>query len=327
MKEIIFSVIIPTVKNNIYLEECLNKLNNLTDINFEVIVVSEENITFKTNTNYQYINITNSEKNPGLKRDIGCSHSKGSYLAFIDDDAYPNKHWLKNALKLIENGHEIIGGPALNINTDTFLSKLLSSIFISIFAGSESIRNSKGKVRAIDDWHSVNLIVKKEIFIRVNGFDTYVWPGEDTILMEKLNNYNITYAPDVIVYHHRRLNLKKYIKQIFRYGYTRGYLFRKGLKNSKKIKYFLPLLFNIYILLLFLNFFSFKLFISKTSIIFFPLYAYLILNLVAIYQISKKENLFIGILSPLSIILFHLFYGIGNLLGILSKKYKKSLGR
>ncbi len=36
---------------------------------------------------------------PPLKRDIGAKKAKGEIIAFIDDDAYPRKDWLINAVK------------------------------------------------------------------------------------------------------------------------------------------------------------------------------------------------------------------------------------
>src|SRR4030042_2916816 len=35
---------------------------------------------------------------PPKKRDMALGYAKGEILAFIDDDAYPKKNWLKNAI-------------------------------------------------------------------------------------------------------------------------------------------------------------------------------------------------------------------------------------
>ena len=41
--------------------------------------------------------------------------AEGKYLAFIDDDAYPRKDWLKNAVKYFDSSRKIgiVGGPNL----------------------------------------------------------------------------------------------------------------------------------------------------------------------------------------------------------------------
>ena len=36
---------------------------------------------------------------PADKRDIGVKSARGEIIAFIDDDAYPEKSWLKAAVK------------------------------------------------------------------------------------------------------------------------------------------------------------------------------------------------------------------------------------
>ena len=32
-----------------------------------------------------------------------------------------------------------------------------------------------------DDWPSVNLMIKKDVFNSIGGFNTEHWPGEDTV--------------------------------------------------------------------------------------------------------------------------------------------------
>jgi glycosyltransferase involved in cell wall biosynthesis len=51
---------------------------------------------------------------PSDKRDIALKHAKGQILAFLDDDAYPVKEWLKAALVNFSDPEvAAVGGPAV----------------------------------------------------------------------------------------------------------------------------------------------------------------------------------------------------------------------
>ena len=101
---IFFSVIIPTEKKNYFLMKNLKYLNKQTYKNFEVIIGSDKDIKLNKkiyNFKISLINF-NNKTYPGKKRNICAKKSLGSYLAFIDDDAYPSKYWLEESFKTIK---------------------------------------------------------------------------------------------------------------------------------------------------------------------------------------------------------------------------------
>ena len=96
-----FSIIIPVIRKNNFLMENLNSLNKQIFKNFEVILISVNNINIDI-TSYEFeisifkkVNILT----PGEKRNFGAKIANGEFLAFIDDDAYPDQNWLQNAQK------------------------------------------------------------------------------------------------------------------------------------------------------------------------------------------------------------------------------------
>ena len=86
-KKIDFSIIIPIRTPNAYLKETLLYLKKQTQKNFEVLVITDK---------------ISKTPNPAQKRNLGAKMAKGKYLAFLDDDSYPEKNWLKNAQKYLE---------------------------------------------------------------------------------------------------------------------------------------------------------------------------------------------------------------------------------
>jgi len=192
---------------------------------------------------------------PALKRDLAAQKAKGEVLAFLDDDAYPDKNWLKNAFYYFKNKKNRIAavcGPGITPKNSPFSQKA-SGYILSSFMGSGgagTYRNRPEKKREVDDYPSFNLLVRKSDFWKVGGFKTSFWPGEDTKLCHNLVyklGKKIVYDPKILVYHHRRALFIPHLKQISRFGLHRGYFVRLWPKTSLKIGYFIPSFFLIFL--------------------------------------------------------------------------------
>ena len=140
----------------------------------------------------------------------------------------------------------------------------------------------------------MNFLIKKNVFEELGGFNNEYWPGEDSKLCEDLvykNEGKIFYHPEVCVYHHRRDNLKGFLKQHANYGYHRGAFFAHGDKNSRRLSYIIPtFLFYICAPFLFLKFIfkfqisNFKFFPSFLSFSTFSSLSFFYLNLSLLSQ-------------------------------------------
>ena len=86
----------------------------------------------------------------------------------------------------------------------------------------------------------------------------------------KKKGISTLYVPKLFVYHIRRVNLNKLTKQIFNYGFKRGVFFFEYPNNSRKFKFFIPLVFAFY---LSSNFFLYKFYLSTAlNSLFFYIY-------------------------------------------------------
>jgi len=106
---IVISVIIPTYKRPLLLENCLNALlgQSIEKNAFEIIVVTDgpDEETFmmlqKLQKENQAFNISGysllNKRGPAAARNTGWKLAKGELIAFTDDDCIPDKNWL-NAL-------------------------------------------------------------------------------------------------------------------------------------------------------------------------------------------------------------------------------------
>lgn len=334
MAELDFSVIIPAEKFNSYLQENLDGLEKQKGASFEVIVIADDSEKSEKISGYKFEKtILNSSGGPAEKRNLAVKVSKGRWLAFIDDDAYPENNWLEVARKyLAKNEVAAIGGPQLTPPNDGFWQKSSGAMFLSPLSGMAIIRFWPGKKeRLVYDWPTVNFFVKKEDFEAVGGFDESFWPGEDTKLcldiIEKLRK-KIFYVPELVVFHHRRAGLKKHLKQTGNYGLHRGFFAKKFPQSSACLAdlYFIPSLWVIYLFFGWISFFIssilWKLYLSGIVIY---LFAILLSTLVVWW---RTKILFVSIFSSFYLMLFHVWYGIRFIQGyVFTKDLKSRLGR
>ena len=254
----VVSIIIPFQELGPYLRETLDHVHCLSYKNIEVVLLPDKAIRTKDEDTARYINsailpttvIPTGPVSPAVKRDRGAEKAKGEILAFIDDDAYPQQNWLEEALGFFKDPSVCgVGGPQVTPDTDSFWQRVSGAMFLSFLNGSTlwryypCLRKNGG---SIDDWPSVNLLVRRRDFLTVGGFDSAYWPGEDTKLCRDLIltlEKKIVYASRAVVFHHRRASFRYHLKQVGNYGLHRGYFARIYPETSLRITYMLPSIF------------------------------------------------------------------------------------
>lgn len=252
------SIIIPLKKINDYIKEETKYLLEQTYKNFEVIILpdsfSEEEIDLDIFRDKRIKIIETGAIPPALKRAKGVENSNGEILAFLDDDTYPEKDWLKNSLRAMETKNiNALGGPAITSPKDNFSKQISGLIYGSaLMSGKHKSRYIPDKVQYVNDYPSCNFIITKELYKRVGGFDGEYWPGEDTILCNNIMKANekILYTPEALVYHHRRDLLFGHFKQLKGYAWHRGYFVKKFGGNSFELSYFIPSIFLLWTIFL-----------------------------------------------------------------------------
>lgn len=259
MPDQLVSIIIPFQRPGEYLRETLQYISNLDYQYLEVILLPDAPFELDFFSDHVRSRLTlqvisTGEVSPAIKRDMGAEKGQGEILAFIDDDAYPARNWLNMALPHFQNSEvSAVGGPQITPDSDSAWQKVSGAVFLSPLNGNAVYRYWRHKHSfAVDDWPSVNLLVRRQDFLDIGGFDSQYWPGEDTKLCLDIINKlgkTIIYEPRAMVYHHRRAGLAKHLKQIGNYGLHRGYFAKHLPQTSLRISYVLPSLFFIFVLL------------------------------------------------------------------------------
>ncbi|QQG44064.1 MAG: glycosyltransferase [Candidatus Roizmanbacteria bacterium] len=324
LKKPLVSVIIPLLEINSYIvKENLPAMEKQTYCNFEVIVLPNEKKPEDQELlkKYQWLKIIPTGKitRPALKRDIGVKNAQGEIIAFIDDDAYPDTLWLEKAVKAFETQKaEAVCGPGLIPENANFWEKTFDEVLKTpIGTGGYTYRFIKKKERYVDDYPSMNFLILKNVFEELGGFNNDYWPGEDSKLCNDLvykKKGKILYHPEVAVYHHRRNDLKSFLKQHSNYGFHRGAFFAHGDANSRRLTYLMPTVFVLYLITLllvafFINFIKINGIII--SIFLLPLILYLLGILYTFFlSLLDQKNPLIALTAPFVLLSTHLIYGI-----------------
>lgn len=300
------SIIIPLYIDSKRFYEDLKKFKKLNYPNYEIIVVSDKKI--KINNPKVKVVITGKERTgPAEKRDIAITKATGAICAFIDDDAYPDEDWLKNAVVHFNHPQIVaVGGPGITPKEDGYKEQLTGLVYGSFFCGGHAQhRFVKKPAMFVKDYPAYNLLVKKDILLEIDGYGSHFYGGEDTFLCLKIikNGYRILYDPEVVVHHHRRALFVSYLKQIANIGTHRGYFAKKFPETSRSLSYMLPSILTV-------GFISGLIFsVYSPNIQFIYLLSLSVFFLVALLSVIQKTTFVNSIIVALAIILTHLTYG------------------
>ena len=258
---------------------------------------------------------------PGRKRDMGAEVANGEILVFLDDDSYPEPDFLDIASPYFEDESVVaLGGPGITPPQDDFWQRVSGAVFLSKFSGGAPERYVPvGQVRSVDDWPSVNLMVRRRAFLDIGGFNSPYWPGEDTKLcmdLIKKTDKKVLYVPQMKVWHHRREGLVNHLKQIGGYGLHRGYFAKKYPEMRRKLQYFIPSVFVLFVITS-----SFIPILWDDTKWFYGagLAAYCIALLKAGLDMFKYESLAVSLVGVGYTVATHLWYGIRFMQGLFTK--------
>ncbi len=318
------SIVIACPGSSWMLDECLAAIREQSYENWEVIVLPDEKIEAGSASDGRIRFVSTGKVRPAEKRNVGIREAKGEIVAFIDDDAYPDSHWLEYAVKYFgDRDIGAVGGPGVTPPGDKAMAYLGGRVYDNyLVSGNYHYRYRAGGVRMdVEDYPSCNLFVRRDVLEKIGGYRTDFWPGEDTLLCKDIidNWKRIVYDPWVIVFHHRRKLFGAHLRQLGRYGFHRGYFCKRFPSNSLRLSYFIPTLFDIY-----LAFLAIVGILSKTEFRmtlhrwggYLPLWIYLVA--VALTTFSMKPHHWI--VTFFGVVASHVWYGIQFIRGLCAKK-------
>ena len=165
----------------------------------------------------------------GEKRNRGVAAAQGEFIAFTDDDTILREDWLRAAVRHLEAnpGYAGVGGPNFTPREGLPFAKAVGRIFGSKFLFRFRYTAGHDEPREVDHNPTCNYVLRREAVAGVK-FHSTLWPGEDVEFDIRLQQagHRILYAPDVVVWHHRRSRPLAFLRQMFNYGVTRAQVTR-----------------------------------------------------------------------------------------------------
>jgi GT2 family glycosyltransferase len=200
---------------------------------YEVIVVDDGSTDDTAAIAREYNFRVMSTENRGLSnaRNIGLALASGEIVAYIDDDAYPDPHWLTYlAAAFVSTDHAGIGGPNLPPPGDGHIAECVANAPggpIHVLVSDQEAEHIPG----------CNMAFRRNRLLAIGGFDPqYRAAGDDVDACWRLQawGWTIGFSPAAVVWHHRRNSLRAYWKQQQGYGKAEALLERKwpGRYNS-----------------------------------------------------------------------------------------------
>jgi len=236
------TIIIPVRNRPDEVHECLLSLQKLDypPEKLEVIVVDDESTdsTPDVVSEFQVRLIKNPDRmGASYSRNLATKEAKGEILAFLDSDCMAHSLWLRELVpSFVDEANGAVGG-----KVDSWFGKKTldryEKVFSSLNMGDRS-RSTKeeGKFFYIP---ACNLLVKKEVFLNLGGFNVEMDVGEDVDFCWRLKDrgLEIEYRPAGIVYHRHRNRIGEFFQRRFQYGTSEPFLQKKHPDRLKKMFY------------------------------------------------------------------------------------------
>ncbi len=220
------SVIVCTMNGAGTLRDCLAALHRLEYPNHEVIVVDDGSTDETADMVREYGFPVISTTNMGLSsaRNTGLRAANGDIVAYLDDDAYPDPHWLHYlATTFMATGCVGVGGPNLPPPGDGTIADCVANSPggpVHVLISDELAEHIPG----------CNMAFRKRALEAVGGFDPDFWvAGDDVDVCWRLQErgWTLGFSPAAVVWHHRRNSIRAYWRQQRGYGRAEALLERK----------------------------------------------------------------------------------------------------
>jgi GT2 family glycosyltransferase len=217
------SVVVCSFNGSSRIRDCCEALRRLEYPEFEVIVVDDGSTDRTGDIAEEYGFRVIRTCNGGLSnaRNVGLNAAVGEIVAYIDDDAYPDPHWLCYLAVVFRTSDYVgVGGPNLVPAED--------GPFAHCVANSPG-----GPVHILLTDHEAehipgcNMAFRRHALQAIDGFDPrFRVAGDDVDVCWRLleRGWKLGFSPSALVWHRRRSSIRAYWKQQKGYGQAEALL-------------------------------------------------------------------------------------------------------
>lgn len=222
-----YSVIVPVYNRIDEVEDLLASLAAQTARNFEVVIV-EDGSTLPcrevaeryaaAGLDVRYFFKPNEGRS--IARNYGMERATGSYFIFFDSDCViPADYFEKlNAMAAAEP-FDCFGGPDAADDSFTDTQKAINHAMTS-FLTTGGIRGGKVRLEKFTP-RTFNMGFSRRVYDRVGGFREMFSEDIDMSTRIRHAGFSIGLYPELPVYHKRRVDFRKFLRQVYVFGMSR----------------------------------------------------------------------------------------------------------
>lgn len=281
-----FSIIVPVYNRIDEVADLLESLSRQTVNNFELVVVEDGSTQpckdvvklYEGKFPIQYYYKENEGRS--IARNYGMERAEGDYFIFFDSDCVvPEDYFEKLQAQYEAMPVDCFGGPDAAHDSFSTTQKAINYSMTS-FLTTGGIRGGKISLEKFTP-RTFNMGFARKVYESVGGFREMF--SEDIDMSTRIRNagFSISLYPDQYVYHKRRVDFKKFFRQVYVFGMSRITL-KLLYPGSMKAVHFLPAMFVLGSIALILL----SIFVSPYWIL--PLVAYLLAIFIAAFFATKS---------------------------------------
>lgn len=247
-EEILFSIIVPVYNRREEVADLLRSLEAQTDKGFEIILVEDGSTQLslpdgKGPEGLRLKYYKKSNEGRSIARNYGMAGADGDYFVFVDSDCILPPAYIETLRRSLRNNPvDCFGGPDAAHDSFTDTQKAINYA-MTAFLTTGGIRGGKVSMEKFTP-RTFNMGFSREVYEKVGGFREMF--SEDIDMSTRIRNagFSITLFPDAYVYHKRRVDMKKFWKQVHVFGMSRITL-ELLYPGSMKLVHWLPAVFTI----------------------------------------------------------------------------------
>lgn len=233
-----FSVIIPTLNEEKYLPKILTDLVKQKNKDFEVVVIdaSSEDKTkmkaedFKDKLSLRFYTV--KKKNVAYSRNVGASKSNGNYLVFLDADTRIRPTFIKLLKKVVDKKKGLLFIPYIIADDVDPQTKIVFSLVNFLIEFSQYLNRPFAS--------GGNIIIEKNLFNRLGGFDSKLFIAEDHNLIQRAYKWGVRarFLHDVVVkFSLRRMRREGQLSIFYKYLVATIHVLVRGDVKKKIFEY------------------------------------------------------------------------------------------
>lgn len=244
-----YSVIVPVYNRIDEVQDLLQSLALQSAHNFEVIIVEDGSTLPCREVAEQYANkidikyFFKDNEGRSIARNYGMQHASGTYFIFFDSDCViPTDYFAKLNEMMQATPFDCFGGPDAADVSFTTTQKAINHAMTS-FLTTGGIRGGNVRLEKFTP-RTFNMGFSRDVYNRVDGFREMFSEDIDMSTRIRLAGFSIGLYPNLPVYHKRRVDFRKFLRQVYVFGMSRITL-KLLYPDSLKPVHCLPALFVI----------------------------------------------------------------------------------